>query len=294
MLNDPLMRDELVKAQQRERWRAEGTQPARATTPNSAGLVGQVIQHVWKRLGLPARVPEARLEEGQSGLPSGKMKPAYLADVPLFDLHARRCPVRTQICLVLLCVPLLVLAACGSTTAALPTPTVTRPAPPTPTATQPTPTATPTTAPASGWIVYTSSSHVYQISYPAGWQVQPSADGGDNVSFIGPNNRYVDVNDYADKSGGASLEEQALQACKGFQGDKDTDHVIGTPVELGGQTWFKTQCNIEAQPATTLILEVTVYKGTVYTIDYTSPVASFDADDTTFYTPIEKSFQFLT
>src|SRR5215471_11036857 len=100
-------------------------------------MVEWVIQHVWNSLGLPTRVPGARPEEGQAGLPPGKMRPAPLVDGPLFDLHARRCPMRTHVRLALVCVPLLVLAACGSTTAANPSPTATQPAKPSPTATQP-------------------------------------------------------------------------------------------------------------------------------------------------------------
>ena len=100
MFNDPLMRYELVKAEQRERWReAAQVRHARAVTPDQSGqgklveaapltgLVEQVLQNVWKRLGLPAREPGLRPEDGRSGHPSRTMRPAASADVPLFDLH---------------------------------------------------------------------------------------------------------------------------------------------------------------------------------------------------------------
>lgn len=69
MLNAPLIRYELVKAEQRARWQeAARARKARAATHDQAGrvepveaasdltgLVERVIQNVWKRLGLPAR-----------------------------------------------------------------------------------------------------------------------------------------------------------------------------------------------------------------------------------------------
>jgi hypothetical protein len=85
MVNDPLIRYELVKAQQRERWQeAELARQARAAPPHPpgrvermeaaldlTGLVKWVIQNVWKRVGLPAR------EGGSRPLPAPP--PAILA-----------------------------------------------------------------------------------------------------------------------------------------------------------------------------------------------------------------------
>ena len=90
MVNDPLMQYELFKAKQRDLWReAEQARRARAASPTPAGLLGQevavsdltglverVLQHVWKRLGLPARAYGARSEVGRIGLHSGKARPA--------------------------------------------------------------------------------------------------------------------------------------------------------------------------------------------------------------------------
>ena len=98
MLNAPLIRYELVKAEQRARWQeAARARKARAATHDQAGrvepveaasdltgLVERVIQNVWKRLGLPARGTGLRPEDGRSGLPSGIMRPAHPADVSLF------------------------------------------------------------------------------------------------------------------------------------------------------------------------------------------------------------------
>jgi hypothetical protein len=291
MLNNPLKRGELVEAHQRELWReAELARHAKATPPNPAGLVERqevapdlidlverVIQNVWKRLDLLARVPGARPEERQSGLPSGKMRPAHLAVVPLFDLHARRGSMRTQVRLALVCVPLLVLAACGNTTAASPSPTATQP----------------TQTPATSFTVYTSPDHTYRISYPTGWQEQTVDGNPGKVSFTGPNSQEFEVNDNASTPGGDPAQ-LITEYCQAVQPGQAASQVVGTPVVLGGQTWLKAQCGAAAQPSTVLIVEVVTYKGAVYQIDYASSGASFQADDTTFYMPMEQSFQFLT
>lgn len=94
MLNDPLTRYELFKAEQRNLWReaaqfrlaraATSNAPERIklveTAPNLTGLVERVIQNVWKRLGLPAREPASQPDEERSGLSSGKLHPASPAN----------------------------------------------------------------------------------------------------------------------------------------------------------------------------------------------------------------------
>ncbi len=207
---------------------------------------------------------------------------------------------RTQIRLVLLCVPLLLLAACGSTTATIPSPTATQPTTPSPTATQlmlPSPTATQSTqTPAAGFTVYTSSNHTYSISYPTGWQAQTADGNPGKITFTGPNNQEFDITDHYGTSGGGQ-QQLATEVCQTMAdpGKPQTPGpVIGTIVELGGQSWFKASCSADAQPSTVLIVEVVTYKGANYVIDYTSPGASFNADDTTYYEPMQQSFQFLT
>jgi hypothetical protein len=97
MMNDPMIRYHLVAAAQRERWQeARLARPARAATPDQAGLreqmetapdltglVERVIQHVWKRLGLPAREAGFRPDDRRSGRSSGTMCPVHPADIPL-------------------------------------------------------------------------------------------------------------------------------------------------------------------------------------------------------------------
>ena len=193
---------------------------------------------------------------------------------------------RTQVCLALVCVLLLVLAACGGTTAASPSPTATPPA-------NPSPTTQPTKTPAANFTVYTSPDHTYRVSYPTGWQEQTVEGNSGKVSFTGPDNQEFEVNDHASTPGGDPAQ-LITDYCQAVQPDQAASHVVGTPVVLDGQTWLKAQCGAAAQPATILIVEVVTYKGAVYQIDYAAPGASFQADDTTFYTPMEQSFQFLS
>jgi hypothetical protein len=66
------------------------------------------------------------------------------------------------------------------------------------------------------------------------------------------------------------------------------------PVSLAGHTWTRGNCDAGTQSTTELVVEMVVYKGQVYTIDYQSPSATFQADQNTYYTPMEQSFTFLT
>ena len=197
---------------------------------------------------------------------------------------------RIHIRLVLVCVPLLMLAACGSATAGNPS------APPT-SAVQPTATSTtavqptPTKTPASSMTVYTSPDHKYQLSYPTGWQVNVADGNSGKVDFSGPNQNF-EVSDDASTTPGGDPAQLITDYCNAI--GQATSQAMGTPVVLAGQTWFKAECGDDAQPSEPLIVEVVTYQGAVYQIDYSSPAASFQADDTSYYAPMEQSFQFLT
>jgi hypothetical protein len=189
---------------------------------------------------------------------------------------------RNQVRFVLVCMLWLALAACGSTPAGNPSSTP---------STAGVPTATNT--PATGLTVYTSPDHKYHISYPTSWQAQTADGNPGKASFSGPANQYFEVSDNAGMPG-SDLAQQITEYCQAVQPGQDTSQVTGTPVVLAGQTWFKAQCGADAQPSTILIVEVITYQGAVYRIDYSSPASNFQADDTTFYLPMEQSFQFLT
>ncbi|HLV97797.1 MAG TPA: hypothetical protein VKT82_03880 [Ktedonobacterales bacterium] len=177
---------------------------------------------------------------------------------------------------------LLALAACGST------PASNAPSTPTPTAaTQPTPTNTPSPS----LTVYTSPDHKYQISYPIGWQ-QQTADGNPaKSSFTGPGNQNFEVTDNAGIPGGspASYVNGYCNAIAMIAGNIQT-----TTVTIAGQTWTKGNCDAGTNSSTVLIVEVVIYKGAVYQIDYGSSAANEQADDATYYAPMEQSFKFLT
>ncbi len=188
---------------------------------------------------------------------------------------------RHHVWFVPLFVCLLALAACGST----PVGASSTPTPPN--------AAQPTNTPANGLTVYTSPDHTYQISYPTGWQEQTADGNPGKASFTGPDNQYFEVSDNASTPGGDPAQ-LITDYCQAVQPGQAASQVMGTPVVLGGQTWLKAQCGAEAQPATVLIVEVVTYKGAVYQMDYSSPGASFQANDNAFYMPMEQSFQFLT
>jgi hypothetical protein len=178
-----------------------------------------------------------------------------------------------------LLVCLLTLAACGGTTTGNSSPTAT-----------PTVQPTPTNTPPAGWTVYTSPDHKYQLSYPPGWQVSVADGNPGKVDFSGPNQNF-EVSDNAGTKG-VDPAQLITDWCNAI-GQK-TSQATGTPVVLAGQTWFKAQCGDTAQPSEPLIVEVVTYQGAVYQIDYSSPAASFLADDNDYYSLMEQSFQFLT
>jgi hypothetical protein len=193
---------------------------------------------------------------------------------------------RHQAFLALICLSLLALAACSSATSVNTATTATNALP---TATQAASTATP----ASGMTVYTSPDHTYQISFPTSWQ-QQTADGNPGKSgFTGPDGQYFEVSDNAGTPGGDPAQ-QITDYCQAVQPGQADGQVRGTPVVLAGQTWFKAECGADSNPADILIVEVVTYQGAVYQIDYASSAASFQADDTDYYAPMEQSFQFLT
>jgi hypothetical protein len=162
-----------------------------------------------------------------------------------------------------------------------------------PTATPPTVEYTPTNTPATGFTFYTSPDHKYKLSYPTGWQEQTADGNPGKASFSGPDSQYFEVSDNAGIPGGDPAQ-LVTDYCQAVQPGQDSGQVVGTPVVLAGQTWFKAQCGADAQPPYPLIVEVVTYQGAVFQIDYSSPAASFQTDDTAFYTSMEQSFQFLT
>lgn len=149
----------------------------------------------------------------------------------------------------------------------------------------------PTPTPPAGFVFFTSHDHTYQIAYPVGWQVliQP---GAATVQFAGPN-QIFDVSE----SGSAANSDpgQIVNSfCQAKQAGVAANPVQTSGARLGGQSWTRANCDAGAQgPAIDLIVEVVLYHGTTYQMDYTSSIVEFRADDTAYYTKMEQSFRFL-
>ncbi|HEY7123544.1 MAG TPA: PsbP-related protein [Ktedonobacterales bacterium] len=177
---------------------------------------------------------------------------------------------------------LLALAACGSASNPSSAPTAT---------TAPQPTATNT--PAASVTVYTSPTNTYQISYPTGWQ-QQTADGNPGKSaFTGPDNQTFEVSDNAGIAG-SDPADLVNGYCQAIQPGQAANPVQTTTVSLAGQTWTKGDCDEGTQSPTELVVEVVIYKGAVYQIDYASSTANFQTDFSAYYSAMEQSFKFLT
>lgn len=203
------------------------------------------------------------------------------------------------VCLVFVCASLLALAACGgaptthtssttTSTSSTATPTM-----------QTSPTATtaagvtPTNTSSSGLTIYTSPDNTYKISYPTGWQVQTASGEPGGVGFSGTSGQFFEVKETAATSG-FDPAQYVTDYCQSINVGQNIGQTTGSPVVLGGQTWFKAECGADAQPTTVVIVEVVTYKGALYQIDYSSSAAAFQADFNTYYGPMEQSFQFLS
>jgi len=185
---------------------------------------------------------------------------------------------------------LLAFAACngpsaGGSPSAVSTPTV----PPLPVGTV---TPTPTPAPPAGFVLYTSANHTFQIAYPSGWQVASTSGSNATVSFTGPG-QIFEVSALGHNPGG-SLADVVNSFCQARQPGVAVNPVKTSTVNLGGQSWTRANCDAGAQsPAIELVVEVALYEGTVYQMDYTSPVVEFARDNKAFYAVMEQSFRFL-
>jgi hypothetical protein len=193
---------------------------------------------------------------------------------------------------------LLTLTACAgapaSTSATLtPTRTATTTQTTTPAAT---PAATPTATPALpiGFIWYTSHDQTYQIAYPSNWQVATGTQGKTlTVDFTGPG-QIFEVREFTGAAG-SDPAKMVNDYCQAMQPGIAANPVQTKSVSLGGQSWTRANCDAGAQsPAIQLIVEVVIYQGVAYQIDYQSPIVEFSRDDKTYYAKMEQSFRFLS
>lgn len=183
---------------------------------------------------------------------------------------------------------LLTLAACGNATtngSATATPSITA-------ISSPTATSTPTPTPPAGFVYFTSADHIYQIAYPAGWQVTNPYGNKAIEDFTGPN-QIFEVHELPGDAGNDPAKI-ANDFCQAMQAGVSPNPVQTNTVSLGGQKWTRADCDAGAQgPAIRLIVEVIFYEGRGYQMDYTSPIVEFASDNKTYYSAMEHSFFFL-
>ena len=139
----------------------------------------------------------------------------------------------------------------------------------------------------AGFVSFTSADHTYQIAYPSGWQEQR----GTPNAFLGPAGQYFEVANAGKPDG--SIDQIVNVLCQSIQPDVAASPVQTSVVRLANQQWTRGDCDAGTQASVNLIVEAVIYKGAVYHMAYVSPLAAFQSDTTTFYAPMEQSFQFL-
>jgi hypothetical protein len=162
---------------------------------------------------------------------------------------------------------------------------------PTPAATAtPTATAVPTAAPTpnlpAGFQQFTSSDGTFSIAYPATWQ-QTTPTAGTGAQFSGPDGQQLIVLNAGQGQGDVATNEAAF--CRSVGGPPSTP----TTVTIGGQSWTQVECD-NADATRHAAVDGITYKDSLYLIAYGASSDTFDQNRTSFFTPMEQSFQFLT
>lgn len=153
-----------------------------------------------------------------------------------------------------------------------------------------TPTATSRATLPPGFVLTTSPDHTFRLAYPAGWQTQTSSQD----VFTGPTGQYFEATNDGPLAGAADMRQLVTGYCNGVSPDMAINLVQTTTVRLGGQNWTRGNCDAgKATVTLAVIVEVVIYKGLVFVIEYGSPVASFASDQTSYYALMEQSFHFL-
>jgi hypothetical protein len=162
------------------------------------------------------------------------------------------------------------------------TPTPAATATPKATAT-PQPTATPSIP--AGFQAFTSSDNSFSIAYPADWQ-KSSPSEGTGAQFAGPNNQTFIVLNAGPGQGDVATNEAAF--CQSVGGPASTP----TTVTIGSQPWTQVECD-NGDGSRHAVVDAITYKDSLYLIAYGSDANTFAQDRTSFYIPMEQSFQFL-
>lgn len=153
-----------------------------------------------------------------------------------------------------------------------------------------TPTVTSEAKLPSGFILTTSPDHTFRLAYPAAWQAQTDSQD----VFTGPTGQYFEANNDGPPVGTTDLRQLVTTYCNGVQPDLAVSLVQTTSVQLGGRDWTQGDCDAGKSSVTTMVVvEVVLYKGSLFKITYGSPAASFGSDYTRYFALMEQSFHFL-
>ena len=287
-----------------------GQPPAATPYPGQPGFgqqppVGQPVygQPPYGQQPQPGMPPTATYP--YPGYPGGPM----MSPVPP-PLPSKKTPVALIAVLVALAVVVvagvlfaaLALARGGGFAGAAATATAVPTATPLPTAT-PSPTAGIANVPA-GFTAYQDSSGLYQIVYPTNW-VKTSTSGDFGLTTLAG----------ADSSGHANVFE--IEYIKGTSAGAATtvadtffsalsNSVHGqvsnkqgpTQVTLAGERWTRESADVTATAAGAtqvqhVVVQVATHGGYTFVIAYLAPASSFDATNTSIFTPMLDSFTFL-
>jgi hypothetical protein len=179
---------------------------------------------------------------------------------------------RIALVLSIVCLGMLALAGCGSSST-----------------TKAKPTATPTPHAAAlvpaGFAMYKSTS--FHLAYPTGWAEQHPANGT-GVQYQGPTNQLFIAANLGKLAATPEAFDTAFCTPNGFGGAPE-----GAPktVTINGQKWVQLQCN-DAKGGKSATVEATKYNNQLYYMVYASPIASFQNNVAHYFTTMEQSFTF--
>jgi hypothetical protein len=134
--------------------------------------------------------------------------------------------------------------------------------------------------------IYHDPQHRFSFQRPALWLVSPNPDGGVTVSdTAGSSTVKIAVMAAASATSAKDYADQRAQQL-GIGAD--------TPRAVAGEQWEQRSGTVTGSDGAErqYVLLVTVHGGQLYSIEYASPVASFDGTNTLVFQPLLASFTF--
>jgi hypothetical protein len=128
----------------------------------------------------------------------------------------------------------------------------------------------------------------FRLSYPTGWTKQNPANGT-GVQYQGPANQTFTVASLGNLPSTPQAFVAAFCSPAGFGGKPDG---AAKTVKISGASWIQDQCS-DAKGEKTAIVEATTHNNELYYMVYTSPTASFQADRSHYFNTMEQSFTFV-